>query len=48
MVHTLIAAGADVNPADERGRTPLDVAIHYNHESITNIMIEAGASVGTG
>ena len=46
IVHTLIAAGADVNKSNARGRTPLDAAIHYSRDSIIKALIEAGATTG--
>ena len=40
-----IAAGADVNKADNYGRTPLYWAPRNGHESVVSVLIAAGADV---
>ena len=42
-VQRLIAAGADINGRDARGRTPLLAATHGNQPSIVSALIAAGA-----
>ena len=41
-VKTLIAEGANVNPKDTGGRTPLSIARSFEHTEIIRILIDAG------
>ncbi|OPA74791.1 hypothetical protein BVG16_22670 [Paenibacillus selenitireducens] len=41
----LIAAGADVNGRDERGRTPILAATHGNHPDTVKSLLDAGADM---
>jgi ankyrin repeat protein len=41
----LLAAGADVDRADGRGRTPSSVAVHRGHAKALGTLITAGANV---
>ena len=45
IVRLMIAAGADVNRADEKGATALALASYYGHEKIVATLIGAGADV---
>jgi len=44
-IRELIKAGADVNAADESGRTPLFEAVGRGHAHIAKLLIDAGANV---
>ena len=48
VVELLIAAGANVDFHDSRGRSCLDAAIRHNHQSIVDRLIQAGAFRGAG
>jgi hypothetical protein len=45
LVKVLIAAGADVNKADNDVRTPLYCAARYGHDAVVKVLIAAGADV---
>ena len=44
-VLTALAAGADLNAVNERGRTPLHVAAAYGHTEMTSALISVGVDV---
>lgn len=44
-ISSLIAAGADINQRDARGRTPVKAATHANQIEAVKVLIEAGANV---
>ncbi|MBL8921385.1 MAG: ankyrin repeat domain-containing protein [Myxococcaceae bacterium] len=44
-VEVLLAAGADVNAADEEGFTPLHMAAFHRQADYTLLLLEAGADV---
>ena len=44
-VRRLLSGGADVNDADERGRTPLMAASEYGHVEVVDIVLAAQANV---
>ena len=46
IVEPLIANGADVNPKDEDGETPLDWAISRKHPEIADLLRKHGAKTG--
>ncbi len=49
VVETMIDAGAEVNPTDIVGATPLEFAIGYTHDSkIVKTLLERGADVNLG
>jgi ankyrin repeat protein len=49
VVEAMIDAGAEVNPADFVGATPLEFAIGYTHDSkIVKTLLERGADVNLG
>ena len=45
MVNTLLAAGADVNDANDRGSTPLHQAAYSNQSDIASTLIDHGADL---
>ena len=46
MVKSLVSGpGAEVNPTDERGNTPLLEAARFGHEDIARVLIAAGANL---
>ena len=45
MAHVVIIGGADVNAADKRGDTPLDVAVKRRRSSIVALLLAAGVNV---
>jgi ankyrin repeat protein len=45
MVDSILAAGADVNVANDRGWTPLHAAAYSNHHAIAEVLIHHGADL---
>jgi len=43
MAQTLVAAGGDVNAANDAGLTPLMLAVQFNHPQILRLLLQAGA-----
>ncbi|MFN8671020.1 MAG: ankyrin repeat domain-containing protein [Candidatus Sericytochromatia bacterium] len=46
-VKLLVEHGAKVNVKDSYGRTPLDIAIEYNHKVVIDYLISVGAKKGS-
>jgi ankyrin repeat protein len=46
LVAALLAKGAHVDDADNRGRTPLMLAAEQGHSAIAELLIRAGADIG--
>jgi ankyrin repeat protein len=44
VVKTLLAAEAEVNMADNKGDTPLNRALHFNHTEIVALLRASGAT----
>ena len=45
MIVVLVSARADLNPADDRGNTPLLAAITTGHLELAQVLIDAGADI---
>jgi hypothetical protein len=45
LAQLLVAKGAEVNYADSAGRTPLMLACSKRHETVTQMLLEAGADI---
>jgi len=46
-LQVLLAKGADVNPTNEKGQTPLDLAIARNHTRLVDALKKHGAKTGS-
>src|SRR6185369_4467555 len=44
LIAALVAKGADVNPRDTNGRTPLYMAVQYKDEHSVQALLDAGAN----
>jgi ankyrin repeat protein len=42
-VEVLLEFGSDVNPEGSHGRTPLDLAIGFQHNEVIKLLIDNGA-----
>lgn len=43
--HSLLEAGAEVNQANNNGKTPLMAAAQEGHEKVVKALLEAGADI---